>query len=333
MSALTPELTGASHPETALPTGQQWTIGHGPFEATVVEVGGGLRTLSRAGVDLVAGYEPHERCASGRGQQLMPWPNRIRDGRYTFEGTERQLPITEVPLGNASHGLVRWALWELVELEEAWVTVGYRLHPQPGWDHFLDLRTTYALDDLGLTVTTAARNVGPTSAPFGYGAHPYLATGDTPLPEVELRIPAREWVEVDDRLLPAARHPAPGGDHDFLERRAVGDQDLDTAYTDVVRDAGRRLAVHGRLDGPRGDPLGRRGLRLAPGLHRDRPGPEGDRRGGSRADDLPGRCLQLLGVARRAPARRGVDRHLGHHLGVTAPSTSRSEICSSDCRA
>ena len=142
MSALTPELTGASHPETALPTGQQWTIGHGPFEATVVEVGGGLRTLSRAGVDLVAGYEPHERCASGRGQQLMPWPNRIRDGRYTFEGTERQLSITEVPLGNASHGLVRWALWELVELEEASVTVGYRLHPQPGWDHFLDLRTT-----------------------------------------------------------------------------------------------------------------------------------------------------------------------------------------------
>jgi aldose 1-epimerase len=237
MSALTPELTGASDPEPALPTGQQWTIGHGPFEATVVEVGGGLRTLSRDGVDLVAGYLPHERCASGRGQQLMPWPNRIRDGRYTFEGAERQLPITEVPLGNASHGLVRWALWELVELEESWVTVGYRLHPQPGWDHFLDLRTTYALDDAGLTVTTAARNVGPSPAPFGYGAHPYLATGDTPLREIELRIPAREWVEVDDRSLPAARHPAPGSDHDFLERHAVGDLDLDTAYTDVQRDA------------------------------------------------------------------------------------------------
>ena len=117
-----PLLTGASDPEPALPTGQQWTIGHGSFEATVVEVGGGLRTLSRDGVDLVAGYLSHERCASGRGQQLMPWPNRIRDGRYTFEGTERQLSITEVPLGNASHGLVRWALWELVELEEVVVT-------------------------------------------------------------------------------------------------------------------------------------------------------------------------------------------------------------------
>jgi aldose 1-epimerase len=237
MSALHPELTGATDPTAALPTGQQWVIGHGGFEATVVEVGGGLRTLTRDGLDLVAGYAAQDRCASGRGQQLMPWPNRIRDGRYTFAGKEQQLPLTEVPLRNASHGLVRWALWELVELEDSWVTVGYRLHPQPGWDHFLDLRTTYALDDLGLTVTAAARNVGPTPAPFGYGAHPYLATGDTPLREIEVRIPAREWVEVDDRMLPSGRHPVTGSTYDFLERQPVGDRDLDTAFTSVLRDA------------------------------------------------------------------------------------------------
>ena len=127
MSALSP--ASPVEPGPALPTGQQWTIGHGPFEATVVEVGGGLRTLTRDGLDLVAGYAADEPCASGRGQQLMPWPNRIRDGRYTFEGTEHQLSVTEVGRGNASHGLVRWALWELVEHEDDFVTVGYRLHP------------------------------------------------------------------------------------------------------------------------------------------------------------------------------------------------------------
>ncbi len=234
MSALSPVSSDWSDP--ARPTGQQWTIGHGSFEATVVEVGGGLRTLTRDGVDLVAGYAADEPCASGRGQQLMPWPNRIRDGRYTFGGTEHQLSVTEVPRGNASHGLVRWALWELVELEDDRVTVGYRLHPQPGWDHFLDLRTTYLLDDSGLVVTTAARNVGPSDAPFGYGAHPYLAIGDTLLPDVELRIPAATWVEVDDRLLPAATHPVDGGPYDFRAAHAVGDVRLDTAYTDVLRD-------------------------------------------------------------------------------------------------
>jgi len=234
MSALSPSSTADAN--AAYPTGQQWTIGYGPFEATVVEVGGGLRTLTRDGIDVVAGYGVDEKCASGRGQQLMPWPNRIRDGRYTFGGTSYQLPLTEVARGNASHGLVRWALWELVEIEDESVTVGYRLHPQPGWDHHLDLRTTYVLDDSGLVVTAAARNVGRAPAPFGYGAHPYLATGDTPLADVELQVPATSWVEVDDRMLPRRNRSVEGTDVDFRTRRAVDGARLDTAYTDVLRD-------------------------------------------------------------------------------------------------
>ena len=218
------------------PTGQQWTIGHGPFEATVVEVGGGLRTLTRDGAALVAGYDVDERCQSGRGQQLMPWPNRLRDGRYTWAGTEQQLSITEVSRGNASHGLVRWALWELIEHEPESVTVGYRLHPQPGWDHLLDLRTTYVLDDTGLVVTAAARNVGRTAAPFGYGAHPYLSIGATPVAEAQLQVPAATLVEVDDRLLPAGTASVDGRPQDFRRARAVGEGVIDTAYTDVLRD-------------------------------------------------------------------------------------------------
>src|SRR3954447_14459034 len=231
MSALSPATP--TEPAPAHPTGQQWTIGHGPFEATVVEVGGGLRTFTRDGVDVVAGYAADETCASGRGQQLMPWPNRIRGGRYSFGGTEHQLSVTEVARGNASHGLV---LWELVELEGDRVTVGYRLHPQPGWDHFLDLRTTYLLDDSGLVVTAAARTAAPTPAPFGYGAHPYLATGDTLLPDVELRVPAATWLEVDERLLPAALHAVDGGTYDFRTAHRVDAATLDTAFTDVLRD-------------------------------------------------------------------------------------------------
>ena len=234
MSALSPATPAGA--DAAYPTGQQWTIGHGPFEATIVEVGGGLRTMTRNGVDVVAGYAADETCASGRGQQLMPWPNRIRDGRYPCEGHDQQLPITEVARGNASHGLVRWALWELVDSTDESVTVGYRLHPQPGWDHHLDLRTTYVLDDSGLVVTAAARNVGRAAAPCGYGAHPYLAIGATDLRDVGLTIPAASWVEVDERLLPRTTRPVEHTDLDFRTACRVGDVRLDTAYTDVLRD-------------------------------------------------------------------------------------------------
>ncbi len=218
------------------PTGQQWTIGHGPYEATLVEVGGGLRTLTREGVDLVAGYTADETCQSGRGQQLMPWPNRIRDGKYAWEGVEQQLAITEVPKNNASHGLVRWTLWELVDQSASAVTLAYRLHPQPGWGHHLHLHTTYVLDDGGLVVTTTARNVGASAAPFGYGAHPYLALGDTPVEDAVLHVPADRWVETDERGLPLGAHDVEGTPYDFRTPRAIGPDELDTAYTHVGRD-------------------------------------------------------------------------------------------------
>lgn len=219
------------------PTGQQFTIAHGPYEATVVEVGGGLRSFTRDGRDVVAGYGESEECRTGRGQQLMPWPNRILDGKYSFGGVERQLPITEVPRRNAIHGLVRWSLWELLEHEPDSVTVRYRLHPQPGWPHQLDLRTTYVLDDTGLVVTPAARNVGTGPAPFGYGAHPYLSIGSIPVAEVQLHVPAATWVETDDRMLPIGTHPVDGTRYDFRTGGQPGSQLLDTAYTDVQREA------------------------------------------------------------------------------------------------
>lgn len=235
---------GTRQPDTGpSPTGRQWNIAHGRFAATVVEVGGGLRSLTCDGVDLVAGYDLDEPCRSGRGQQLMPWPNRLRDGRYGWRGQAQQLSITEVPFGNASHGLVRWALWQPVEHDDASVTVGYRLHPQPGWPHHLDLRTTYRLGDSGLSVSATARNVGATPAPFGYGAHPYLAIGDTLLPEVGLHVPAGQWMPVDDRKLPDGVLPVEGTDYDFRDPHAVGSVSLDTAFTDIENDADGRWRV------------------------------------------------------------------------------------------
>ncbi|HEY3534448.1 MAG TPA: aldose 1-epimerase family protein [Pedococcus sp.] len=225
-------------------SGEQWTIRHGSQEATVVQVGGGLRTYTVDGLDVLAGYGPDEMAASGRGQLLMPWPNRIRDGKYSFDGKERQLSITEVPLHNASHGLVRWAQWELVRVQagESAVTVRHRLLPQPGWEGILLLVVDYYLGETGLQVSTSATNVGDARVPFGYGAHPYLAIGDTPLADVELTLPADTEVLVDDRSIPTGTE-AVRPETDFRQGRRLGDVRLDTAYTDLARDADGRWRV------------------------------------------------------------------------------------------
>ena len=99
----------------------------------ITEVGAGLRTYTVDGVDVLDGYAEHEMCPGGRGQLLIPWPNRIRDGRYPFADVEHQTPLSEPERGNAIHGLVRWANWELEQRDRRSVVATYVLHPQVGY--------------------------------------------------------------------------------------------------------------------------------------------------------------------------------------------------------
>ena len=213
----------------------------------MVEVGGGLRTYSLSGHHVLDGYPPDVRCPDGRGQLLMPWPNRIRDGRYTFAGQGHQLALSEPERLNAIHGLARWALWSLLHQAPDSLTLGYRLRPQLGWEWSLDLSVTYALTATGLTVTPRARNVGTSAAPFGFGAHPYLSVGEDRVDEVELGIPASALLRVDDRLLPLELAGVEGTDRDFRLPRRLGKLAIDTA----VNSPDARAEGFGQVTGPR----------------------------------------------------------------------------------
>ncbi|MGC4939068.1 aldose 1-epimerase family protein [Kribbella sp. DT2] len=219
---------------SVLPSGEQWTIRAGEYAGTVVSVGGGLRGLAYGGREVLVGYAEDEAAHAGIGQHLFPWPNRITDGKYTFEGVDQQLPLSEPTRANAIHGLTRWANWERIDdgLDESLVEVAYRLHGQPGYPHQLDLALTYRLDaDTGLTVTASAKNVGTSAAPYGYGTHPYLTVGRQ-LDECELEFRAEQWLEVTpDRLTPVALRPVAGSEFDFGTARKIGGLEIDNAFT------------------------------------------------------------------------------------------------------
>src|SRR5262249_28456424 len=82
-------------PAVIAPSGEQIEIMAGDQQAVVVEVGGGLRSYSAGGGNLVDGYGADEVSSSGRGPGLMPWPNRVQDGSYEFDGCRHQLPLNE----------------------------------------------------------------------------------------------------------------------------------------------------------------------------------------------------------------------------------------------
>ena len=217
-------------------SGDQHEIAFGDQRAVVVEVGGGLRTYAAGGLELLDGYGEDELCHSGRGQILAPWPNRLEDGSYEFDGQDHQLPIDEVWSHNAIHGLVRWASWTVAEHGPSRVVMAHTLHPRPGYPFMLALRAEYELGPGGLTMRTTATNIGADPCPFGAGAHPYLRLGTEVVDPLVLRVPASTLLLSDERRLPAGTTPVDGTEFDFREPRRIGGTKLDNAYADLLRD-------------------------------------------------------------------------------------------------
>lgn len=219
-----------------VPSGAQHELSHGDQRAVVVEVGGGLRIYEAGGEPLLDGYEVHQMCSGARGQPLVPWPNRVRDGQYEFDGQSHQLALTEPAAHNAIHGLARWANWTVAGQASDRVVMEHLVHPQPGWPGTLLVAIEYTLGDDGLGVSTTATNVGRVDSPFGAGAHPYLTLGVRPIDSLILQAPGRRYLESDDRGIPTAVRDVDATPLDFLAPRELGDTKLDTGYTELVRD-------------------------------------------------------------------------------------------------
>jgi aldose 1-epimerase len=218
------------------PSGEQVEIAFGDQRAVVVEVGGGLRSYTVAGRDVLDGYGPDERARSGRGQVLVPWPNRLEDGSYEFGGRHHQAPLNEVERSNAIHGLVRWASWRVGERESHRVVMGHVLHPQPGYPFTLELTVEYELSEPGLSVRTTATNAGSEACPYGSGNHPYLTLRTPTVDPLELQLPAERMLLADARGLPTGSRPVAGTPFDFLEPRPIGTTTLDNGFTGLRRD-------------------------------------------------------------------------------------------------
>jgi aldose 1-epimerase len=219
------------------PTGEQYEIVSGGHRAVVTEVGATLRSYAVDGVEVVRGFAGDAVVKGGRGQNLIPWPNRIRDGKYTFAGQPHQLALSEPARGNATHGLVRHVPWVLTDRAPDAVTNRVRTYPQPGWPGWLEASITHRVAADGLTVTVEATNIGDRDVPFGYGAHPYLTVGESVVDEVSLTVPADSYLEVDERLLPVRISPVAGTDNDLRSGPTLGPLKLDTAMTGLTRDA------------------------------------------------------------------------------------------------
>jgi aldose 1-epimerase len=207
--------------------------------ATIATLAAALAGLEVHGRELAERTPPTRIPSHGHGIVLAPWPNRVRDARWTHDGTVQQLDVTDPGNNTAIHGLLRNTAYRISQRSDDAVTLTATIHPQHGWPFLLDTAVRYALSDEGLTVTHTATNRGATSAPWAVGAHPYLRIGAGPLEAVTLEVRGTHYLELDAQLLPVAVHEVePGGDFDLSTPRALGELDLNVAYQDVATGSG-----------------------------------------------------------------------------------------------
>lgn len=230
------------------PSGEQYEITFGSQRATIVEVGGGIRSYTDDARDVLHPYDENAMCDGAHGTPLVPWPNRLRDGHYSFDGSDFQVALTEPEKHNAIHGLLRWVPWQPTEHVTDRVAMTTRIYPQKGYPFALAVRVEYSLDAHGLTVVTTAENIGTTALPYGSGQHPYLSPGDGFVDGCTLEVPAATRVTTDpERQLPTGTEAVDGTKFDFRAPRLIGAQALDFAFTDINRGADGRARV--RLTG------------------------------------------------------------------------------------
>ena len=217
--------------------------------ATVAELAASLRRVQVAGTDLVQDYGADALPSGASGIVLVPWPNRVRDGRWTLDGKPQQLDVTEPATGNASHGLLRNTGYRVVDASGSAVTLAATVFPQHGYPFHLETSVRYALTDAGIDVLHEVRNVGDREAPFGVGCHPYLRVGDTAMRDLVVTVSGDRMLRTDERSLPVGETGVAGTPQDLREGAALRGVDLDTAYTGLSTVDGK---VRHRLTAPDG---------------------------------------------------------------------------------
>ena len=227
-------MSTAQSPENPGPT--EYRIESDGYIAVVLGLGATVRELTHHGRPLVVGFGAGEEMPNFRGAFVAPWPNRIEDGRYTFDGVGYELPVNEPERGTALHGLVYDVPWTLVERAASSVTLSCTVEPTPGYPFGLALEARFSISAGGFRTDVTAVNTGSRRAPYGVCPHPYLVAGPSPLDEWVLELPASTVLAVTpDRLLPVAKESVDGTAFDFRSPHPIGDVQIDHAFTDVVR--------------------------------------------------------------------------------------------------
>jgi aldose 1-epimerase len=173
---------------------------------------------------------------------LFPFPNRIRDGRFVWQGQPYQLPTNDPAGVNAIHGFACRRPWRIVAQgashDSAWITGVFRCSvddpaSRPLWPADHEIRLTIRLGATTLRLEAEVFNPDSVPLPFGLGYHPYFrlpASRDFAVADCSTQVPAEQFWQLQDNLPTGERVPVDAA-RDLNTTRRIADLHLDDVLT------------------------------------------------------------------------------------------------------
>lgn len=168
-------------------------------------------------------HSPLEKAVEAASFPLVPYVNRIRDGRFTFRGREVRIAPNMAGDPSPLHGQGWLNPWSVDEATEHDARLSFR-HRAGEWPRDYEAWQSFSLDERGLTVTLGCRNMSEEPMPYGLGQHPYFPCG----PQTRLDTQVSDVWTIDEKVLPVEKVPAEGR-YDLRDRRICG-QNLDNGF-------------------------------------------------------------------------------------------------------
>lgn len=219
----------------------------GEYLEVLTDFGAGLNDLqikcaNNQLVSVIDGYRSEEEIindhsTSFKGSKLSPFPNRIPNGVYEFEGNTYELPITEVGANNNLHALLHNQPFEISEQSEseshAMLKLVYTYEgAEKGYPFAYSLSLTYRFGVEGISINTHIENTSDTRIPMGDGWHPYFKFDDLNKVQMQMGSAQRKSSNFGNTL---------NGHHGFEQTRAIDQNTLDDCFQ---VDGEERFSIH-----------------------------------------------------------------------------------------
>lgn len=166
--------------------------------------GASLSKLVMAGVDLIK--FPLKEGDSKKGYPsalLFPFPNRIKDGKYQFEGKAYELEINEEAFNHAIHGFVAFENFKQEESSKSSLSFSFNYAGEKnGYPFPFDFNVKYTLAKLILKIEVTIENTGESNMPYGFAWHPYFGFDGVSIGDIVVKAPVRHNLLLDDRMIP-----------------------------------------------------------------------------------------------------------------------------------